>query len=147
MSDAEKAVEVEEVPEPTLSPENEAALDGLISDFEPEKEKASGASDDKQSAEMVGMFYAGAFGILASRMGGHWALSSEEVEALSVPTVAVVKKYLPNAKAGPEAALLGAVAFVVLPRLMVGKEPEPEPEEAPVEPAENEGEATYGNEP
>jgi hypothetical protein len=146
MSEEAQAVEVEEVPEQTLSPENEAALDGLINDFEPEKEATTSANDDEQSAAMVGMFYAGAFNILSARMGDHWALSPEEVEALSVPTVAVVKKYMPNAKAGPEAALLGAAAIVILPRLMVGKEPEPEPEKTPDEPAENEGEATYGNE-
>ncbi len=111
--------------ESTLDAGVEAALDSHIADFEPvtEEQAKSGGAVDQESAAMVGMMYSGLFSVLSMRLGEHWALEQAEVEALSVPTVAVIAKYLPNAKAGPEAVLLGAVAMVVLPRLMVKAEP------------------------
>lgn len=110
---------------PALDPETEAALNSALAEFEPvEENESQKQSADDGSAAMVGMFYAGAFQILSARLGEHWALDQAEVEALAVPTVAVVKKYMPNAKAGPEAALIGAAAMIVLPRLMFKDEKE-----------------------
>ena len=136
--------EVVQEPIANLSPENEAALDALMPDFEPEPEKQKEPAPDKQTEEMIGAFYGVAFGIAATRLGEHWALSEDEVRALSEPTVAVLNKYAPNAKVGPEAALLGAVVMVVMPRLMVPKE-EPVPEEPDA--ITDEQEAADGHQP
>jgi hypothetical protein len=123
--DIEVKTEVDDSAPPSLDAGVERALDSAIADFEPvsEEQAKSGGKEDTESAAMVGMMYAGVFSVLALRLGDHWALSPLEVEALAVPTVAVIKKYIPNAKAGPEAVLLGAVAMVVLPRLVASKEP------------------------
>lgn len=108
---------------PALDPAQERELRELMPDFEPQEEKQgtgkAAAADDKQSIMMVSLMYAGIFGVLASRLGAHWNLSEAEVASLAAPTVAVMAKYFPSMRVGPEMALLSAVAMVVVPRLMV----------------------------
>lgn len=147
MSEALKE-QVQESEKPAIEPETESALDDLI-DFDPDAqpEQSEQASQDVQSVAMAAMFYQGAFKVLANRLGDHWALSVEEAQALSEPTIAVMNKYLPNAKVGPEAALVGAAAVIVLPRILASTKPEKEPEKPDAKPddvpEEQEGEQVY----
>lgn len=118
-----QAIGSEEVKVLNLSVEQEAELRNLEPDFEPKK---NGASDgktqkepDEQAVGMVTLLYAGLFAVLATRLGDHWQLTEKELVSLAEPTVAVVAKYYPDVKLGPEMALVAAVAVVVFPRLMV----------------------------
>lgn len=121
----ENKPEVEE--KPAIEPETEAALNEKLSEFEPEAEGGAGKSEeapkvDAQGVAMVAMFYSGAFSVLSSRLGEHWKLSDDEAQALAAPTLAVINKYAPGIKTGPEAVLLGVAAMIVLPRVQVTAE-------------------------
>jgi len=109
---------------PVLDPSQEAELKKLNGDFEPEKAGSGKAGStqkepDKDTVAMISLMYAGTFGILAARLGAHWNLSPAEVSMLAEPTALVIEKYYPDASIGCEAALVGAVFLVVVPRLMV----------------------------
>lgn len=111
--------EVEE--KPAIEPETEKALDEQLAEFEPEAEGGTSEAPkvDAQGVAMVAMFYSGAFSILSSRLGEHWKLSDDEAQALAAPTLAVINKYAPGIKTGPEAVLLGVAAMIVLPRVQM----------------------------
>lgn len=106
-----------------LSIEQEEELRKLEPDFEPKKTDSPGGKTQKehdpQAVGMITMLYAGLFAVLAARLGDHWQLTEKELVSLAEPTVAVVAKYYPDVKLGPEMALISAVAIVVLPRLLV----------------------------
>lgn len=109
-----------------LSADQENELRGLVPEFEPVKNgggdgdsaKNKGAPD-AESIQMMSLLYAGVFGLLAARLGDHWALSEAELQSIAAPTAAVVQKYLPDAQMGVEAALVVSLMVVVVPRLMV----------------------------
>jgi|GEM_PF-1800877 len=125
--------QVAEIEEPKINPETESALDTLIGEYEPNEEEQAQQTEQSQSSEaqaqMIAGFYSIAFGVLASRKGEHWALNEEEASALGTSTSAVLDKYAPNAAIGVEAAMLGCVAMIVMPRVMQDAEAKKQAEE------------------
>ena len=126
------ADQIEQPKEPNLNPAQEAELRGLMPDFEPKgddiKKEGGGTAQKAPNAEtlqIVSVMLAGVFTVAAARLGDHWALLQEELVALAVPTFAVLEKYLPVAKVGPEVALLAAVAMIVFPRVMITLQQQP----------------------
>lgn len=114
----------EEVKPLNLSLEQEAELRDLEPDFEPKKGEGPSNSKtqkepDEKAVGMISLLYLGIFGVLAARLGDHWQLNEAELKSLAEPTVMVVQKYYPDAKVGPEIALVAAVIMVVVPRLLV----------------------------
>jgi hypothetical protein len=125
-------IDTEQPKKPNLDEGQEANLRGLMPDFEPKGEDIKNAAGngtqkepDKETLQIVSLMYAGLFGVAAARLGGHWALSGDELVQLAVPTVAVLDKYMPNAKLGVEVALLAAVAMVIVPRVIVTMQQQP----------------------
>ena len=107
-----------------LLPEQEAELLKLQETPADKKELAPAAKTPEPSQEFIGMVaigYAGLFAILAGRLGNHWNLAPDEVESLAKPTCMVIEKYFPKVaeSIGVEAMLVGAVAAVIFPRVMM----------------------------
>lgn len=118
---SDSVVEAEKAPK--IDPAQEADLLKLTGDFDASKVAGSDGKTQKEpSKETIGfisLMYAGVFGILAARIGEHWALKPDEVAMLAEPTALVMDKYFPDSGLGCEAALVGAVFLVVMPRLLV----------------------------
>lgn len=102
-------------------------LDGLLLDFKPEPEHenyesneaaASEQVPDMETGEMVTALLTVIFSLMAGRRGDHWALSDAESEMLGNALAAVLDKYVPNMKGGPEATLIVVVLVIVGPRAM-----------------------------
>lgn len=72
-----------------------------------------------ETAAMCTGIYAASMGLLAARLGGHWALSAVEAEQLGEATAPVMDKYFPDLKGGPEVVLLMALGVVIVPRYMI----------------------------
>jgi hypothetical protein len=121
----QESVGVVESVDSGLSEEQEAALGQLQPDFVPpndKDEKSSKAAEKAQSIHTVTMVLGGVFEVLAVRLGEHWRLDPKEANAIAVPAVEVMDKYLPEFENGPEVALVAAVGMVVLPRVLAQKQ-------------------------
>lgn len=103
-------------------------LDGLLLDFKPEPESGeteqiaagdSGAA--METEEMVTAVLTIIFSMMATRRGDHWALSDAESEMLGGALAAVLDKYMPDMKGGPEATLIVVVLLIVGPRAAVDR--------------------------
>lgn len=73
----------------------------------------------KETADMCTMLLGVTFNqVLAPRQGDHWALADEECAALGTAYGAVLDKYFPNLRSGPEAAAVIVTLAVLGPRVM-----------------------------
>lgn len=104
-------------------------LDGLLLDFKPEPEpEAESQSDDAvpghgmDTGEMCSALFNVIFTLMASRRGDHWMLSDAEGEMLGNALAAVLDKYMPGVKGGPEATLIVVVLLLVGPRAMADRQ-------------------------
>ena len=77
---------------------------------------------DIDTGAMCGTLAKLIFSILANRKGKHWALSKEEADDLGPAIAAVLDKYMPGMKGGPEATLIIAVMLIVMPRVQADAE-------------------------
>ena len=120
-------IEQEKAEKPAQDPEVQRQfdqLDGLLSDFTPEPEQEgaadqSGSTDAQpamESGEMCAALLSVLFTLMASRRGDHWMLSDAEGEMLGNALAAVLDKYMPGMKGGPEATLIIVALMIVGPR-------------------------------
>lgn len=111
--------ELEKVEESSdgLTDEQVESLNELIPSPEPVADNPV-VDNTAATVQMVEMLVSGVFAVLAARLGSHWALKPAESKAIAEPAVMVLDKYFPDMNIGPELALAGAVAMVVLPRAM-----------------------------
>ncbi|HZF30006.1 MAG TPA: hypothetical protein VE907_12865 [Gammaproteobacteria bacterium] len=73
----------------------------------------------KETADMCAMLLGVTFNqVLAPRSGDHWKLADEECTALGTAYGAVLDKYFPNLRTGPEAAAIIVTLAVLGPRVM-----------------------------
>lgn len=113
-----------------IDQQQENDLNALIDgEFVPsEQDLAAGQDSPKVTEVSTGELCTGcfqlAFSVMASRKGEHWALKQEEAEALGNSFGAVLDKYWPGLDLGPEVALLGAAAMVMMPRIAEDKKQE-----------------------
>lgn len=71
---------------------------------------------------------------LAPRLGDHWKLADDECSALGAAYGAVLDKYFPNLRAGPEVAAIVVTLAVLGPRVMMTVQAAHE-KTKPIEPA------------
>lgn len=90
----------------------------------PKKSRASTPkkTDIQISADMVGGILKTGTGLMAMRLGAHWAFSDQECKAIADPAAELLERYDLAAllgKYGDWAALVAAITAATLPRMMV----------------------------
>lgn len=80
-----------------------------------------GAPEAEPQGPSIGEMMAGVlgitFGLVAARRGAHWNLSAAEAKQAGEAYGAVLDKYFPDMRTGPEVAAVAVTAMIVLPRL------------------------------
>lgn len=82
------------------------------------QDNAANDMPDMETSVMCKMLLAALFGIMAGRRGKHWELQDAEAEQLGIALAAVLDKYMPEFKGGPEATLILVALLIVGPRAM-----------------------------
>lgn len=124
-----------------------------LAEYAPEKQVGAasegGGVDGAASAEELAVLYRLSFMFMATRKGAHWMLNEgtpakgdtpatpSEAAALGEATDAVLRKYLPEMKLGPEVGLALISLSVLLPRVMIDMDEK--------KAAEKSGEKSNGN--
>ncbi len=115
-----------------VDPEAEQAAAGLEARAEAaageeaaegEYQPGSGEAEqaDPSSAEVVQTLAAVTFNLVAVRRGEHWNLSAEEARQIGEAGGAVMDKWAPGMKVGPEATLAVTLGVVAMGRLQQDK--------------------------
>lgn len=94
-----------------------AAEDATRGEYIPGSGAPEAEPQGPSTGEMVAGVLAITFGLVAARRGAHWNLSAAEAQQAGEAYGAVLDKYFPDMKAGPEVAAVAVTAMIVLPRL------------------------------
>lgn len=107
----------------SLDAQQESDLSRLEGEYIPSENDIKTDGSTPQPEVSTGQLCTGClsliFGAVAMRKGDHWALTEEEASMLGDSTGAVLDKYFPDMSLGPEVALLGAAAMIVMPRIEI----------------------------